>query len=208
MYQFLFYFSLFFIYSLFGWIIEVLFTSIRNKRLTFRGFLIGPYLPIYGFASIVMIMSLDKFKDNFIAFFVMASLTAASLEYLTSFIMEKIFKIRWWDYSEKKYHLDGRICLSNTVLFGILGSVVMYLINPKITTFLYGINSELLIIFGSISLVIILFDNIISYVIISNLKLNLKSKDATEQVDRAVWDNLSRLARRVLYAFPNFKIND
>ena len=208
MYHFLFYFSLFFIYSLLGWIVEVIFTSIRNSKITFRGFLIGPYLPIYGFASLLMIMALDKFKDNILAFFIMASLTAASLEYITSYIMEKLFKIRWWDYSEKKYHLDGRICLSNTILFGVLGLMVIYFINPNITSFLYALNSDLLIVVSSILLVLLIFDNIISYVIISNLKLNLKRKDATEQVDEAVWNSLSRLAKRVLNAFPNYKFND
>lgn len=191
-----------------GWIVEVLFTSIRNKKITLRGFLIGPYLPIYGFASIVMVMALYKFRENVFALFIMASLTASSLEYIASFIMEKLFKVRWWDYSEKRYHLDGRICLSNTLLFGILGVIVIYYINPYVSNFLYSIDGNVLVIVSSLLMILIITDSIISFVIISSLKLNMREKDVTEQVDKAVLSSLSILKRRVLNAFPNYKINN
>lgn len=96
------YFLLFIIYSMIGWTIEVLLQFIEKKRLINRGFLIGPYCPIYGFGAVVMTLILDKYQDNLIILFGMSMLICTVLEYLTSYIMEKLFKARWWDYSQKK----------------------------------------------------------------------------------------------------------
>ena len=91
------YFLLFIIYSMIGWAIEVLLQFIEKKRLINRGFLIGPYCPIYGFGAVVMTLILDKYQDNLIILFGMSMLICTVLEYLTSYIMVKLFRARWWD---------------------------------------------------------------------------------------------------------------
>ena len=101
---------LFITYSIIGWVIEEIDILILQKKVVNRGFLIGPYCPIYGFGSLFIILFLNKYLDDPIVLFFMTMISCGILEYLTSFIMEKIFKTRWWDYSDEKFNINGRIC--------------------------------------------------------------------------------------------------
>ena len=132
--QFLDYFLLFFIYSVVGWAIETCYIFLTRDKLVNRGFLIGPYCPIYGAGAIAMIFYLSQYKDNALTVFLLGSLICSVIEYVTSYLMEKIFKARWWDYSRLKFNLNGRICLQNAILFGLLGLVLIYFINPFVIT--------------------------------------------------------------------------
>lgn len=107
------YFMLFFIYAILGWIIETTLVSIEKRKFVNRGFLIGPYCPIYGFGGLAITILLKNYTKDPIVLFLMAVIICGTLEYFTSYIMEKIFKARWWDYSAKKYNINGRICLEN-----------------------------------------------------------------------------------------------
>ena len=91
------YFMLFMFYSIVGWIIEVIYTFITDKKIVNRGFLIGPYCPIYGVGCLLIIILLKKYTDDFIVLFIMSMLICSLLEYLTSYVMEKLFNARWWD---------------------------------------------------------------------------------------------------------------
>ena len=99
-----------------GWCIEVIDTLITTKKFVNRGFLIGPYCPIYGVGAIIMIVSLNRFIDVPIMLFVMSMVIFALLEYYTSYFMEKLFRARWWDYSTKKFNINGRICLETMMI--------------------------------------------------------------------------------------------
>ena len=132
------YFLLFITYSFIGWIIEIIDRFKVNKKIVNRGFLIGPYIPIYGCCAIVMVLLLHSVK-NPITLFTSSILIASIGEYLTSYIMEKAFHARWWDYSDYKYNLNGRICLINCLGFGILGFILIKYLN----NFLYNIYSNL-----------------------------------------------------------------
>ena len=124
------YFLLFFTYSVLGWIMEVTKTLIDKKKFVNRGFLIGPYCPIYGFGALLITFLLKKYTADPIALFIMAIVVCGILEYLTSYFMEKIFHARWWDYSQKKYNINGRVCLDTIIPFGLLGMFIMYVSNP------------------------------------------------------------------------------
>jgi len=106
---------LFFIYAILGWIIETTLVSIEKKKFVNRGFLIGPYCPIYGFGGLAITILLKNYTKDPIVLFLMAVIICACLEYFTSYIMEKLFKARWWDYSKKKYNINGRICLETII---------------------------------------------------------------------------------------------
>ena len=134
---------LFFIYSVLGWIVEVIDIFIKTHKLSNRGFLIGPYLPIYGSGCILIIILLNNQTNDLISLFLKSMIICSILEYFTSYIMEKIFKTRWWDYSDRKYNINGRICLVNMFFFGILGCILLYIINPFFTSFLLMINSNI-----------------------------------------------------------------
>ena len=124
------YILLFFIYSFLGWLIEVVGKLIQKGKFINRGFLIGPYCPIYGFAALTMIFLWKGYLNAPFTLFILITLTAAILEYITSFILEKIFKTRWWDYSNYKFNINGRICLETMIPFGFAGLILMYVLNP------------------------------------------------------------------------------
>jgi len=204
-----FYFLLFFIYSMIGWVAELVGCTVYEKKLVLnRGFLIGPYCPIYGTAAIVMIFFLKKYLNDPLALFVMAVIVSMILEYVTSYVMEKLFKARWWDYSEKKFNLNGRVCLYNGILFGLLGLFLMYILNPPISKLLLKIPNMVLMIIAVILALLIIADTVLSTIIISQLSKDtsfIKLKDATEVITHKVRDRLSKnrvFKRRLLNAFP------
>ena len=129
------YFLLFMIYSVLGWIMEVTCKLIQYKRFINRGFLIGPYCPIYGCGGILITVLLNRYMSDPFVLFVMAILLCGTLEYLTSYFMEKAFKARWWDYSQRKFNINGRICLGTIIPFGILGLFISYVSNPFLLMF-------------------------------------------------------------------------
>ena len=156
MQTFFYYFIIFFAYSVIGWIVESTFVSLQAKPIHFvnRGFLIGPYCPIYGCGSLGMILYLEQYKDNIITVFLLSVVICSILEYFTSYIMEKLFKTRLWDYSEKKFNLNGRICGENAILFGLGGVAIIYISHPILNEILNQLSKNAIMIIG-----IILFSN-------------------------------------------------
>ena len=202
---------LFFIYSVLGWIVEVIDIFIKTHKLSNRGFLIGPYLPIYGSGCILIIILLNNQTNDLISLFLKSMIICSILEYFTSYIMEKIFKTRWWDYSDRKYNINGRICLVNMFFFGILGCILLYIINPFFTSFLLMINSNIRYILGIIIIIIFIVDFIISFKIIFNISKVVKSvaKDSTDEISKKVKQilNNSRIYKRIIKAFPKISIS-
>lgn len=202
---------LFLIYSVFGWIIEGIDMLIMTKKIVNRGFLIGPYCPIYGFGALFIIIALDKYKNDALVLFVMCVLSCGILEYMTSLVMEKIFKTRWWDYSKNKFNINGRICLETLVLFGLGGLIISYFINPFIISVLNLIPSIILNIFTFIFFVIFIVDVIISCKIINSFKNTVTNvrKDSTDEIKKKVKEflaNKSKLVNRLADAFPDFEL--
>ena len=204
------YFMLFITYSLIGWIVEVIGILIQEKRFVNRGFFIGPYCPIYGVGGITIILLLNKYMKDPIVLFVMAIVICSLLEYFTSYIMEKLFKTRWWDYSNFKFNINGRICLETMWAFGALACFVIYVINPPLISLLESLPNIVFSIITYSIMVMFLIDNIISFKIISNVKITAKNvkKDNTEEMTKYVRDALSKkslLNKRLINAFPNLQ---
>lgn len=203
------YFLLFLIYSFIGWLIEVIGKLIEKHKFVNRGFLIGPICPIYGHGCILMILTLSRYKDNPLTLFIYAIFICSLLEYFTSYFMEKIFKARWWDYSTKRFNLNGRICAETMIPFGILGTLVICVINPIFEYLLNLFNFETIKITAIVLLVIYLIDSIISLTIMFGFKGTLKTveKDGTEEITKKVKKiliNKNVLYKRLVEAFPNF----
>lgn len=208
---FLYYFLLFIIYSILGWGIEVVFCSLTNKKLTSRGFLIGPYCPIYGWASLFMIFSLHKYINDPLVVFIMGALIASILEYITSFFMEKIFHARWWDYSTKTFNINGRICLKNSILFGFLCLILLYVVNPYVIKRIELIPKPYFLILSSSLCTAFVIDNIVTFKIMFNIRTitNTIRKDYTEEMTKKVRKILaeqSYVTRHILNAFPNLTV--
>ena len=204
-------FLLFIIYSFLGWIVEVIANLIENKKFINRGFLIGPYCPIYGVGLLIIINFLKSYVDSYIIVFVMSMFICMTLEYLTSYVMEKLFNARWWDYSDKKFNINGRVCLETTIPFGLGGMAIMYIVNPFLDKILNLFSNNVLIIISSILFLFFLTDLIISLIVILKVKdISFKKiKDNTEEINRKVKDylmNKSILNKRLIESFPRLKL--
>lgn len=206
------YFLLFIIYSVLGWIMEVTCKLIQYKRFINRGFLIGPYCPIYGCGGILITLLLNRYISDPFVLFVMAILLCGTLEYLTSWFMEKAFKARWWDYSQRKFNLNGRVCLGTIIPFGILGLFISYISNPFLLGKIYQIPEIWLNIISGTILVIFIIDNIVSGIVVRFLKKTevsvSKREDNTEEITKQVREILgqkSALHRRLMNAYPKLQ---
>lgn len=217
----IYYFLFFFIYSIIGWLVESLYVSILEKKIVNRGFLIGPYCPIYGLGALLIILYIEQYKDNILTVFILGVVICAFLEYITSYLMEKIFKARWWDYSNRKFNLNGRVCLKNAALFGIGGLFIIYITQPNLEKLIHNTDSKILLTISIISFIIILIDTITSFNIVSKLKKNLTNleirKDSTQELKNLVTEvlnhnrntnknKLTKLQKRLIDAFPDFDI--
>ena len=134
----------FFIYSFLGWTVESIGCSIASKRIINRGFLNGPICPVYGFGAVIIISLLEKF-DNIVIIFLLGMILTTILEYFTGFILETLFHAKWWDYSDRKFNIKGRVCLKNAIYFGVMSVIIVKLIHPFIKYFVGTIPYRILI---------------------------------------------------------------
>lgn len=208
------YFLLFLIYSFLGWCMEVCCSLVVRHKFINRGFLLGPYCPIYGCGAILITLLLKNFTNKPVLLFIMAILVCGVLEYLTSFFMEKIFHLRWWDYSNKKINLNGRICLDTIIPFGILGSIIMYVTNPYFLNKLNILPINILNIIFYFFLVIYVVDISISLTTILGIRktaiiVNRENReDNTEEITKKIREILLRksfVQRRLVNAYPKLK---
>ncbi len=176
-------FMYFFIYSILGWIAEVIYCRIVGGKLTNRGFLNGPYCPIYGFGSLIIVLSLQYYINSPILVFFIGMILTTILEYITSFFMEKIFNARWWDYSNMQFNINGRVCLLNSLEFAILGLLLTYIIHPQIKQLIEKIPQNYIPVISISLFVIITLDFAVTLYTIFNLKERLnKLHEITEQI--------------------------
>ena len=170
------------VYSIIGWVCEVTYCSIFAKRLVRRGFLAGPYCPIYGFGAIALIAMLYPLAQrltNLPLLFIAAVIITSALEYFTSWLMEKLFNMRWWDYSKHRFNLNGRICLVNSILFGIMSIVLLYVIQPLVNKLIFMIPIDIRTVISSLFIAVILIDLITTLNEVYKLDAKLKEIQST-----------------------------
>lgn len=131
----------FFVYAFLGYLCEVAYCSILQRKLVNRGYLYMPICPIYGCGAVIILLSMMPLYDMWYLVLILGILLTSSLEYLTSYVMELIFHMRWWDYSERKFNIKGRVCLRNSLMFGALVMLVVYGIQPILIGWLEAIPS-------------------------------------------------------------------
>ena len=139
----------FFFYSFIGWFFESCYCSIRPKKWVNRGFLRGPICPIYGTGGLVMMICLlplrhitENLYVNELLIFIAGAILCDIVEFMTSYIMEKLFNARWWDYSNKKFNIQGRICLTHTLYWGTCSCLFVFILEPVMNLYLVGQVSE------------------------------------------------------------------
>lgn len=198
------YFLYFIIYSFLGYICEVIYVSILDKKLTNRGFLYSPICPIYGFGALLIIFTLKPLASlNYfyipILVFIAGFLLTTILEYITSVLLELIFKMRFWDYSKRFLNIKGRVCLRNSTMFGLLVILVIYLLDPLVISLVnYLPNIAIYIIFGVLAL------GLIVDIILSTIK-HINISKAIHKLQE-IKDNLNE-KRKVLVEKLILKLN-
>lgn len=135
-----------------------------------RGFLFGPVIPIYGFGAMAIVGSLSLLENNIFSIFFLGVILTSALEYITSFILEKMFDLRWWDYTKQKYNIRGRICLRNSLMFGFLSVLVIQYIHPFVSGFINTININTLNAFAKVTFLIVMLDFSLSVKEVINFK--------------------------------------
>lgn len=135
--------SYFILYSVLGWIMETVYMTILNGTFTNRGFLFTPMCPIYGYGITILILLLSKYKNKPIKLFLSSVFILSIFEYIVSFALQAMFSKYWWNYSDFKINLNGRICLLNSICWGFLSIIFFKWIHPLVTKFLSKIDEKI-----------------------------------------------------------------
>ena len=170
MYQFFLFFLRFIIYGVIGFLFETIWCMIVDHKFSNRGFLTGPMIPIYAVGCTILTWLLDPVKEHIWIVLLCGSVISGILEYFTSYLLERVFHNRWWDYSNMKFNLNGRICLAGILAFTIGTPLVIYVCNPLFDKLLLSINEQALIVIGTIVLIIFIIDIIYSMAVAYNLR--------------------------------------
>ena len=186
------YFVLFFaVYSVIGWLYETALCSFEERKAVNRGFLMGPYCPIYGCGALLFILLLGSEGSPLLIFF-LGAFVACAIEYSTSAVMERLFHARWWDYSKFRFNLNGRICLGAAMIFGAFAVLLIKLLHPAVSGILFSLPKVIILAMSAAFTVVFILD----------LFFTLRGFDGFHQ---GFPDNgeLSRQEARLLKAFPS-----
>ena len=132
----------FYLYCFCGWIFESTFVSLKSRKFVNRGFMRGPFLPIYGSGAIMMLVVSMPFQDNIFLTYIAGCIGATALELVTGELMEALFKVRYWDYSNQKFNYKGHICLSSTVAWGFLTIFMTEFLHKGVERIIFILPSE------------------------------------------------------------------
>ena len=176
-------FMYFMVYSILGWAVETVYCSAIQRKIVERGFLNGPYCPIYGVGAVIVLLVLDPYINQPGLIFILGLILTTILEYLVSVIMEKLFHMRWWDYSQHRFNINGRVCLLNSTLFGFLCLILTLVIHPLVVNLLGKIPANWLYVTSAALLAVITLDAVLS--VLATIKLDkhlAKIKEILEQL--------------------------
>lgn len=164
----------FFIYSFVGWTWETFLFTIQERRFVNRGFLNGPFCPVYGFGGLLLLLLLDNRTDNIFALFFLALVLTTVLEYITAVLLEKLFNAKWWDYSMFPLNFQGRISLISSVVFGIFSVLQIKFGHPFVKSLTDRLpeNVKSVIVFLVIIYIFIDFSLTVRHVLILNGRLD------------------------------------
>lgn len=188
----------FFVYAFLGYLCEVAYCSLCQRHLVNRGYLYMPICPIYGFGAILIILTMNPIIDMWYLVLILGILLTSALEYLTSYLMELIFHMRWWDYSQRKCNINGRVCLRNSLMFGALVMLVMYVLVPFVQKIMNQIGSVGIWVIDGILLVGFIIDFIFSTIKNINIaKLVGKISELTEEASDKLKELKTNVAEKI-----------
>ena len=165
------YFFIFIVYSFCGWLMETCLYLFKHKEAVKRGFLFGPICPIYGFGGVLCTAVLYNRVTNVFLIFIYGLLMCGALEYLTHFLLEKLFNAMWWDYSSRRFNIKGRVYLNGLIFFGLGCVLIVKVFQPLVYKLLGVIPSGVLYIICFVLYSILIFDLATT---VSDLKSSVK----------------------------------
>lgn len=178
----------FYFYCFFGWIFESTFVSIKSRKFVNRGFMRGPFLPIYGSGAIMMLVVSMPFQDNIFLTYVAGCIGATALELVTGAVMEALFKVRYWDYSDQKINYKGYICLSSTIAWGFLTILMTEFLHKGVESVVFAIPGTVVSVLTVIITVYIIADFTLSFKAALDLRDVLvgleKAKEEMEHIQK------------------------
>ena len=171
-------FILFFaLYSFIGWVLETIFASALQRKFINRGFLIGPFTPIYGFSAILIILLLvwisiseQNALITLIKNLLLSTLMVTTLEFITGYLLEKIFHSKWWDYSDNFLNFKGYICFKYSILWGVLAFALIQIVHPFMEQFIYLLPESTKMYIAIFFMVYFIFDSLVSAIGALNLR--------------------------------------
>lgn len=177
---------LFFFYCVVGWIWESCYVSLKERRWVNRGFLYGPWLPIYGSGAIIILAVTLPVRKNLWLVFLLGMVGATALEYVTGAVMERIFHMRYWDYSNQHLNINGYICLSSTLVWGIFSVLLVHYLHLPVERVVCSIPKEAADALGLVLTVLFVVDATKSVQAALDLKaLMIKIAENSELLDDA-----------------------
>lgn len=188
-------------YSFIGWTCETIYCTILFKKFINRGFLNGPFCPVYGFGALLLFFILRGLPQNIALVFLVGTLVTTALEYLTALLLETFFHAKWWDYKDIPFNFKGRICLLNSVLFGIMSVGFDFILNPFATAAVYAISQTARLFICAVLFVYFTADFIVTVKSMNSLNLRLEALNkalasAKEKLDISGFYNTLNLAQR------------
>ena len=170
--------AFFYIYCFLGWCFESSYVSIKEHRLVNRGFLRGPAIPIYGFGAVTMLFVSYPYKDALLACFISGMIGATTLEYFTGSVMEQLFKVRYWDYSDQKFNYNGYICLSSSIVWGLFTILLDHVFHHFVLNLLSPFSDN------AITIIVIIATAVFSFDAINSVRAALSLASALEAMHK------------------------
>lgn len=187
----------FFFYCFFGWCFESAYVSGKQGRFVNRGFMNGPLLPIYGSGAVMMLVVSSPFRDNLVATYFAGVAGATVLEFVTGSVMEALFHVRYWDYSNQRFQYKGHICLSSSIAWGFLTLLLTQVLHKPVEQFICGFSERTAVIAASVIGTLALIDFVLSFRAAFELRALLsKLERARQEVEKAK-EELARWQRRM-----------
>lgn len=175
----------FYFYCFFGWCFESAFVSVKGKKFVNRGFMRGPFLPLYGSGAIMMLVVSMPFSNNLWLTYIAGCIGATVLEYITGIIMEALFKVRYWDYSNQKFNFQGQICLSSTLAWGGLTILMTRVVHKPIEGFVLAVPINILAAITFVLTIYIVVDFTLSFKAAIDLRdILVRMEAAREELER------------------------
>ncbi|GAB6398008.1 hypothetical protein MOB1_23300 [Faecalimonas mobilis] len=174
-------------YSILGWVVESIYMSICNKKLTNRGFATGPFCPIYGVGALTVFFALRPYSNNGLVLFILGSLLATTIEFLTAVIMKRVFGEIWWDYNEKPFNYKGVLCLESSIAWGFYTLFLFLFLQRFVEGVVSGIPIQAGKIVGSVLLIVFTIDFLHSLYV-----------EKKEDIQERVWEIKDTLVEKIL----------